>query len=218
MNIVVNRVNLFYDVKGAGRPLLLLHGNGEDHTVFAPLAEKLSRNFTVYSIDSRNHGQSDRSDDYSYATMAADITAFVRRLALESPLVVGFSDGAIIALTAQIASPGLFSRMALLGPNLSPDDMLPEVYGQIDEAFHRKGDPLLKLMLTEPHIDPSELEGVDVPVLVVGAENDIYRPETFETIAVSLPDSRLMIVEGHDHGSYILDTDIMYKPLVGFFY
>jgi pimeloyl-ACP methyl ester carboxylesterase len=63
MIIQVNGTALFYEKSGAGSPVILLHGNGEDHHIFDALAAKLESGFTVYSVDSRNHGQSEKTDD-----------------------------------------------------------------------------------------------------------------------------------------------------------
>jgi pimeloyl-ACP methyl ester carboxylesterase len=56
-----------------------------------------------------------------------------------------------------------------------------------------------------------------VPSLVVGGEGDIFKPEVFTTIAEALPKAELKIVKGHDHISYIVDTDIFYPELIDFF-
>ena len=54
----VNGIDLFYEKAGEGRPLLLVHGNGEDHTIFDEAAAELAGSFTCYAVDSRCHGQS----------------------------------------------------------------------------------------------------------------------------------------------------------------
>lgn len=68
MIIQTNGISLFYQVSGSGEPMLLLHGNGEDHQIFTELAVKLAEHYTVYAIDSRNP----KTDDYSYETMVND--------------------------------------------------------------------------------------------------------------------------------------------------
>ncbi|MCC8020008.1 MAG: alpha/beta hydrolase [Rikenellaceae bacterium] len=216
MKLKVNGTELYYEVQGEGSPLLLLHGNGEDHTIFAPLAARLAAHYTVYSLDSRNHGRSARTTDISYEAMAGDMKGLVSALGLDRPAAVGFSDGAIIALMAQLDGPGLFSRMVLMGLNLSPADFVPEVFDELKRLYDERPDPLLGLMLTQPDIPLASLSGVEIPVLVVGAANDMFRQEVFIDVAATLPDSRLLIVDGHDHGSYILGNDMMYGPILEF--
>ncbi|MFV0329106.1 MAG: alpha/beta fold hydrolase [Dysgonomonas sp.] len=98
MKIEVNNIILNYIKEGAGKPVILLHGNGEDHHIFDKLIVKLKQNFTIYAIDSRNHGESQMTDDYSYETMAEDIYQFIQKLSLKDVSVIGFSDGAIISI------------------------------------------------------------------------------------------------------------------------
>ena len=46
---------LFYEVTGQGRPLILLHGNGEDHSIFDKAVAQLAQRFQVFAIDTRGH-------------------------------------------------------------------------------------------------------------------------------------------------------------------
>ena len=78
----------------------LLHGNGEDHTIFDEAVEVLSNRFTCYAIDSRGHGQSDLVDELHYADMASDLLAFLEELDLRDVVLCGYSDGGIVALLA----------------------------------------------------------------------------------------------------------------------
>ncbi len=211
------KLELYYEKTGEGCPLVMLHGNGEDGTIFGPLARKLSRHFTVYLIDSRNHGRSGRMDDVSYDAMAEDLVDFVNGLGLCRPHIVGFSDGAITAIMASLTGRVRFGKMALLGPNLSPKDFRPEFLTEMENIYANTGDPLVNLMLTEPDIDPMSLHSLTEPVLVIGAENDMYPLLTFTTITDGLPNARLRIMYGHDHGSYIVGSDLLYGPLKDFF-
>ena len=53
MKINVNNVNLNYEEYGTGKPIILLHGNSEDITIFRKLIDKLKPDYKVYAIDSR---------------------------------------------------------------------------------------------------------------------------------------------------------------------
>ncbi|MDR2175755.1 MAG: alpha/beta hydrolase [Synergistaceae bacterium] len=208
---------LFYEKSGTGPPMILLHGNGEDHHIFDELSAKLESDFTVYAVDSRNHGQSEKTDDYSYDTMAEDIYRFIEVLNLGRVALVGFSDGAIISLILAMNHGETVSRMALLGVNLKPEDFTEESYWFVKNAYEETKDPLFKLMLEEPHIELDAVKGVGVPVLVIAAENDIYKPETFTDLVSALPDATLKIMDGHGHDSYIVGQDLLYPDLIDFF-
>ena len=66
MNINVNDINLYYEIYGKGTPIILVHGNGETHQIFDVLIDKLKDNYTVYAVDSRCHGKSEKTEKISY--------------------------------------------------------------------------------------------------------------------------------------------------------
>jgi pimeloyl-ACP methyl ester carboxylesterase len=217
MIIHVNDTTLFYEKSGNGSPMILLHGNGEDHHIFDKLSAKLENDFTIYAIDSRNHGQSGKTSDYSYNTMAEDIYGFAKALNLGRIDLIGFSDGAIIGLILAMHHGETVGKMALLGVNLKPDDFTEESYRFVKDTYEKTKDPLFKLMLEEPHIELDAVKSVNIPVLVIAAENDIYKPETFTDLVDALPDATLKIMGGHEHDSYIIGQDLLYPDFIQFF-
>lgn len=216
MHVKVNDIDLNYKVSGVGNPLLLLHGNGEDLHIFDKISARLSSDFTVYAIDSRNHGLSTFTDNYSYNTLADDIYQFIQVLGLTQISVIGFSDGAIISTILAITYPDLFQKLVLLGVNLSPNDFKPLVYKQLEESYRESEDPLVLMMLKEPNIKLEELRNIKSSTLVIAAENDLFIPDSFERIHEAIPYSELKIISEHDHGSYIINQDLLYDDLKNF--
>jgi len=216
MTITVNGISLFYETTGEGSPLLLLHGNGEDHTIFNELAAKLATSFTVYAIDSRNQGQSQKTDDYAYEAMTEDFYAFIQTLGLGEVDLVGFSDGAIIGLMLAMKHGEVIRKMALLGVNLKPDDFTEDSYQYVKETYEETKDPLFKLMLEQPYIELDDVRNMATPTLLIAADNDIYKPDSFTRLAEVLPNAKLKIMSDHDHGSYIINQDILYPDLIQF--
>lgn len=217
MIINVNNTTLFYRKVGMGAPLILLHGNGEDHHIFDQLIVKLAHDFTVYAIDSRNHGESMKTADYSYETMARDIYAFIQTLGLAKANVIGFSDGAIIGLILAVHHGASIGKLALLGVNLKPGDFTQESYQFLSDTYKETKDPLFKLMLEEPNIELKDVSAVENPSLIIAAENDIFKPETFVKLVEALPNAELKIMAGHEHDSYIVNRDILYPDFIRFF-
>lgn len=216
MRMEVNGVSLNYIEIGEGDPLILLHGNGEDHQIFNVLISKLQQHFCVYAIDSRNHGDSSKTDDFSYSTMAADIFTFIKVKGIEKPSVIGFSDGGIIALLMSMSEKNIFDKMILLGVNLKPSDFKDYILESLVDEFEKTQDPLLKLMIEEPNIDICNLKDIDVPTLLVAGEDDIFKEETFTSIVQTMPNAQLLIMKGHDHGSYIVDSDVLFPYVKDF--
>ena len=151
----VNGITLRYDVRGHGDPLILLHGNGEDHRIFR--TELLEPHFSCYLIDSRGHGRSTRLHELHYREMAADILEFIRRLDLHDVTLAGFSDGGIIGLIAASQTDRIRTLIAC-GANASPDGLiLPfRIINHVIYALTRS--PLFRLMIEEPDIRDEELQ------------------------------------------------------------
>ena len=215
--IQVNGVTLHYAVAGEGRPVLLIHGNGEDHHLFdVEIDQLVAAGYRVYAPDSRGHGANEPLEEYHYADMAEDMYQFIQALGLEKPALYGFSDGGIIGLMLAIKYPDCLGVLAVSGANLSPEGMLPSFLEEYTAINERVPTPLFTLMLTEPHIDPESLRGIRIPVLVTAGENDLVLREETDRIAEMIPGARKVILEGHDHGSYIANSDVMGRLLIDF--
>lgn len=212
----VNGITMNYFKAGDGPPLILLHGNGEDHSVFAAAAERLSSEFTVYAPDSRGHGKSVFDGEINYRDMAEDIFCLITELKLDRPLLFGFSDGGIIGLILAAAHPGSLRALVTAGANLNPRGLRPGFrwWLRYMAVFHNS--PLIRLMRTQPDIKKSELARIDIPALVLAGEKDMIRERHTREIAAALPRAECKILEGEDHASYVLDNEKLYEAVIGF--
>lgn len=205
MYIRVNGVELYYEVIGEGYPLVMLHGNREDCSIFDASSSVLRERYKVHLLDSRCHGRSS-DGPLAYEILGDDLSSFVSVLNIERPVVYGFSDGAIAALCAAVKRPDLFSSLILSGANTSPSGIRfpSRILMRLGYLFTRnKYD---RLMLTGPYLKKSDLEKIDIPVLVTAGEHDVVKRSDTEFIASSIPHSKLMILRGEDHGSYIVHS------------
>lgn len=215
--VAVNGVTLHYAVAGQGRPVILVHGNGESHAMFRrEMAQLSAAGYRVYAPDSRGHGANDPLGEYHYADMAEDMYQFIRVLGLDKPCFYGFSDGGIVGLLLALRHPEALSALAVSGANLTPEGVQPDFLAEIRAENDRCPNPLVTLMLTEPHIDPEALRRITVPTLVTAGEHDLIREQETRRIAAHIPGARLVIVPGHDHGSYIDGSDVMGELLLDF--
>ena len=121
-HIALNGAELGYSAHGAGSgkpPLIFTHGYAMRATgeLYSDLLGLLSRDHSVYALDLRGHGASAATvADWSFENLADDVAAFAQALALDRPVFVGHSFGAVIGLLAEIRHPGLFGAIALLSP------------------------------------------------------------------------------------------------------
>lgn len=202
-------ISLHYVKKGSGAPLLLLHGNGESGDYFIHQLDEFARYFTVYAVDTRGHGQSPRGTaPFTISQFADDLLGFMDEQGIERAHILGFSDGGNIALTFALRHPGRVGRLVLNGANLDPAGVRPSVQLPIVLGYKlaslfqapkaRANAELLGLMVNEPHIHPEELAALTMPVLVVAGSRDMIKASHSRLMADSLPDGRLVTIEG-DH-------------------
>lgn len=204
-------ISLHYLEKGQGKPLILLHGNGEDNSYFVYQVAYFSRFYRVMAIDTRGHGQSPRGTaPFSIQQFAEDLRGFLDQHDIPKAHILGFSDGGNIALTFALHNPERVDRLILNGANLFPAGVkstvqLPIVLGYHTASLFAKRSPkakenaaLLGLMVKEPNIRPEELNGLTVPTLVIAGTKDMIRESHTRLIARSLPNARLVLLPG-DH-------------------
>ena len=215
MDAFVNGIRLFYKQSGAGRPLVLLHGNFEDHSIFNEAVAILQERFTCYCIDSRGHGESDRVDELHYEDMAADLLAFLDALDLRDAAVCGYSDGGIVALLAA-GKTDRISDLVVCGANTHPRGLKLRAYRTIRREYRLGPDVYNAVMLREPHISARDLSAIRARTLVAAGSRDIIRKRDTRCIASSIPGAKLLILPGEDHGSYIHHSEKIARIILDF--
>ena len=216
--IMINGFSMHYAVAGEGKPVVLVHGNGEDHSLFDTQIDQLvDAGYRVYAPDSRGHGANAPVSEYHYEDMAEDMYQFIRQLKLDKPFYYGHSDGGIIGLLLELGHPGTLGKMAISGTNLTPEGIIPSFIEEFTEMNRKQPDPLVTMMLTEPHIRPESLQSITIPVLVTVGDHDLILREETDRIVTNLPDAKLVVVKNADHGSYIVNSEVMGRMLIDFY-
>jgi pimeloyl-ACP methyl ester carboxylesterase len=221
-------IKLNYIEQGQGQPLILLHGNGEDTTYFEHQIPYFSKNYYVIAIDTRGHGQSPRGEKpFTIKQFAEDLHDFMDEKSIERAHILGFSDGGNIALTFALKYPERIEKLILNGANLFPSGVKPlyqwpiEIGYRIAKMFSKKSDKalsnaeMLGLMVNEPHIEPSELDRLTMPVLVIAGTKDMIKESHTRLIYKSLPNAQMNIIEG-DHFVANKNADV-FNEVVGVF-
>ena len=216
MYIQLNSQIISYEKTGEGSPVILLHGNGEDHHIFDALAQTMSMDHTVYAMDSRGHGESASPKVYHYKDMASDVVNLIEGLEIDHPVILGFSDGAIVALIVAIKRSDLLRGLICCGANLSPDGLTRKALHEIKKLYKTNKDPRTLLMLEEPDIKPAELAAITVPTLFFAGENDMVKEKETAKIAANIPNAKVQIFKNQDHSSYIVGTDKIYRFIKDF--
>src|SRR6195256_855917 len=124
----VNGLNLYYEVHGSGRPLVLLHGGLGSGGMFAPLLPALTEAHQVILPDLQGHGRTaDIDRPIDIRLMADDIAALVDHLGLDKPDLVGYSLGGGVALPTAALYPAKVRRLVAASANIRPDAIYPEM-------------------------------------------------------------------------------------------
>ena len=197
-------IQLHYTEHGSGEPLVLLHGNGEDSSYFEHQIAFFQDRYRVIAVDTRGHGKSPRGTaPLTLNQFADDLRAFMDELDIASAHILGFSDGANVAMLFALAHPTRVKSLVLNGGNLFPEGLTEQTRREIDEEYEQAvatNDEdqleLLRLMIDEPHIDPVQLSGLNMPTLVVAGTDDMIEEAHTRLIAESIPNAQLTLIEG----------------------
>ncbi len=202
-------ITLHHIEQGQGRPLLLLHGNGEDGRYFSHQIPYFSKSHRVIALDTRGHGKSPRGTaPFTIRQFAEDLKEFMDSLLIEKADILGFSDGGNIALIFALRYPERVDRLILNGANLysrgvKPHIQIPIIAGyRIASLFAgkspeaRKNAEMLGLMVNDPHIDPNDLAHISAKTLVIAGTKDMIKRRHTEEIAKHIPNSRMLFLEG----------------------
>lgn len=215
-------IALYYETSGQGEALILLHGNGESHSYFCNQIPFLSERFTVYALDTRGHGQSPMGEKpFTLSQFADDLRDWMDERGIRRAHVLGFSDGANIAMLFAIRNPERLLSLVLNSGNLDPSGLDPAFIREITGAQSRTHDAresgLLKLMTEEPHIDPKALSVIHVPTLVIAGTDDLIPPEHTRLIANSIQDAKLVFLRG-THAVAEEDPGVFNAALAAFYH
>lgn len=210
-------VSLFYAVEGAGKPVILLHGNGGSHNDLETTTRQLAQaGYRVYALDSRGQGANEPLAEYHYHDMAKDVREFITAKGLHKPALFGFSDGGIVALMMEVMYPETLGAIATGGANIFVRGALvPEL--EANFLAQENPNPLNIMMMNEPTMTAEDMQSIGCPALIMAGDRDLIREEHTRLIGENIPNGEVMIVPDADHGSYIYHSTRVGTLLLDFF-
>ncbi len=200
----------YYIEKGEGKEIILLHGNGESSDYFIGQIDEFAKNFHVYALDTRGHGKTPRGDaPFTIRQFADDLKDFMDEHEITKAHILGFSDGANIAMIFAMKYPEMVDRLILNGGNLDAKGVKRSVQIPIEIGYKfaskfadksesaKRNAQMLSLMVNDPNIRSEQLSAIRAKTLVIAGTNDmILRKETCR-IAENIKDSKLVFVKGN---------------------
>lgn len=225
----------YVEVDGEGEPLLLLHGGFCSLETLRPVGERLADAFTVVAAERPGHGRTpDRDGPYDYADGVTGTLALLEAQGLPAAHLVGYSDGAIIALLLALEHPDRVLSLTLVSANLDPDgfadtpdtddtdaddtdagtsvhDQLAADYAALSPDGPEHAEVVLtklrELWAVQPQIPVAALADVTAPTLVMAGERDLVARAHTLAIAGGIAGSRLEIVAGTTHALVVERAD-----------
>jgi pimeloyl-ACP methyl ester carboxylesterase len=227
-HLPIHGLQMYYEVHGAGdgTPLVVVPGGGSTiDATYGRLLPHLARHRRVVAVEEQAHGRtSDRGRPSSFEDSADDIAALLGELGMPSADVMGFSNGASIALALAIRHPAMVRRLVFASSMTKRSGAAPGFWDMIAQArFDEMPQPLKDEFLRvnpDPHqlrtmyerdiqrmrsfrdVPDAALAAVAAPTLVLAGDRDV--PTTAHAVELShlLPHARLLILPG-GHGDYL---------------
>ncbi len=197
----VNGLNMYYEIHGAGRPLVVLHGAYMTIDAMGEVVPELAKIRQVIGVESQGHGHTaDLDRPLTYEQMADDVAALIRHLGFDLADVFGYSMGGGVALQLAIRHPDLVRKQVVASVSYTSDGMHPELLEMIPsitpEVF--AGSPIEEVYLrTAPNPDAfptlvaklkqldmesyawsqEDIRGIAAPTLYIVGDSDAIRLE-----------------------------------------
>jgi pimeloyl-ACP methyl ester carboxylesterase len=196
-------VSYYYEVRGQGEPLLLLHGGLGNTSMFAPGIPELAKGRQVIAVDLYGHGRTALTDrPMSLIDIGDDMATLIKQLGHRQVDALGYSFGGGVAFRLAVQHPQLVRRLVLVSAGFAQDGFYPEmlpqqaaVSGKI--ADQMKGTPMYesyvavaphkedfpKLLdrmgefMSKPYDFSEDVKKLSMPTMIVFGDSDMYRLE-----------------------------------------
>lgn len=221
-DLLLPEVKLYYEIIGQGQPLLLLHGNRQSHHIFHAYLPALATDFQVILMDSRAHGHSTMTKDYAEAAfsirdMADDVRKLLDHLGIQKVTLLGYSDGANIALEFASRYPERTRAVIAVSGNASPAGLRfpvrigTQLEGAVLDALQRhlptgrfrtvlrRQLQTNRLLTDAPDLPAERLQRIVAPVLLLAGTRDLIKTSHTRWMASEIPHSRLCLIAGGTH-------------------
>ena len=226
-HLPINGLQMYFEVHGAGGvPLVLLHGGGSTiDSTYGRVLPHFAQHRRVIAIEEQAHGRtSDRDAPERFESSADDVAALLAQLGAASADVMGFSNGASVALQVALRHRGLVRRLVFASSMTKRAGAAAAFWDGIAHAtFEDMPQPLKDAFLAvtpDPNklrqmyerdiermrsfrdVPDAEVASVKVPVLIVTGDRDVPTVEHAVELTRLWPQARLLVLPG-GHGDYL---------------
>ena len=234
--VSINGIDLSYEVHGAGRPLVVLHGgvmNAE--SCFGAMIPRLAGARQVIAVDLQGHGRTADTDrPVTLANFAADVVGLLDHLGTDRADLFGFSLGSLVSIELAVTYPARAGRVVLASGHIRADGYHPEIQdpAQTSPLLPTEADfdamrvayeavapdpehffPFLEKM--QPVVSAFEgwsdaaISGIGGPTLLIFGDRDFVRLEHAALMLKLFPDAQLAVLPATTHMQVIHKTDAL---------
>lgn len=236
----IGPVHTWYEAQGHGEPLVLLHAGLDTNASWGGELQALAEHFRVVAPERRGHGHTpDVEGPLSYDVMAEDTTAFIDTVLGRPVHLVGWSDGAILALLVAMTRPDLVRKLVLIGSaldvsayarewleatRLSADSEVYQPFRAVYDVVSPDGpdhwpivfSKMMTMWRTEPHIPLADLGRIQARTLVMAGDDDLVSLDHTLALYRSIPDAELAILPGTSHLAPLEKPELVNRLILDF--
>jgi len=194
--VAVNGMQMYYEVSGAGDPIVVLHGAYMNIPTMGAIIPKLAKTHKVYAVELQGHGRTtDIARPITYQNLADDVAKFMDAVGLAKADIFGYSMGSIAGLQLAFRHPEKVNKLVLASgaydvegwqpefktmiPSMTPDMLngtpLPAEYRKLapnPDGFPELARKLIQLE-KEPMAWEAEVKALKTPVLIISGDADV---------------------------------------------
>jgi pimeloyl-ACP methyl ester carboxylesterase len=235
--VKINGIDIYYEIYGAGDPVILLHGGLGSGDYFANQIPVLAEMYQVIAMDSRGHGRSSFDETpISYEVMASDVLGLMDHLGLQKADIVGWSDGGIIGLEIAITHPERLNKVVAYGANFDPTGVRLDIasnayfnayieaaaadYAKLSPAPERWDEFLANIgnmWATEPNYTEEQLKSITTPILILdGEKEEAIDLNQTKLMALLIPGAKLVLMPDTGHFAMFEQPDEFNRVVMEF--
>jgi pimeloyl-ACP methyl ester carboxylesterase len=201
--IAANGLNYWFEIRGKGEPLLLLHGGLMSSSMFGPVLTKLAETRRVISVDLQGHGRTALGTrKINLVDIGRDLGVVIQKLGLRQVDAMGYSFGGGAALQLAFQQPALVRRLVVVSAPYAQSGFHPETLPQqaaVSAAMFEmmKDNPMYKeyaaiaprpqdfpllldamgAYMREPYDWSENVKKLSMPVMLVYGDADMIHPD-----------------------------------------
>lgn len=206
-----------YDWDNDAAAVVLLHGGlSKTSSWDYLLVPALEVDFHVYGYDRTGHGfTSDQPGSLHFDFQTQEAISYLEDVVRQPAHLVGYSDGAVIALMVAIARPDLVKSIVAIGgnfhysgiefdmgePTVSEEDLAEYTLISPDQphTLLEKAERMFRIWKTEPDISKEDLAKIQCPVLIVSGDDDVVTLAHTQELYEAIPLGQLAVIPGTSH-------------------